>query len=233
MWRPHPHLIPSNTRLPPPPDHRISPTMADQQILSMLQDISSRLGRLELAVGSGGGGGGGGAAAAAAPSASGLSAEFAAFASGSGAAFVEATKALGKKAAKAGTSFNKMLEFNASIVARSDTCRAPTADELAKFGKTLSDLANDGLKAQLPDRNMEKGLVEIYNAMAALLHATPVQTVADAFEAMQFYTNKASRRLLQWVVRSRSRVAAPLRIALAGGWAVRPCVCCCGSCGCC
>jgi hypothetical protein len=179
--------------------------MAEQaQLLSLLTSISDRLARVELAVSSGGGGGGAGAAAAAAPAAAsggggggggGGNSEnvsnHAAFLAGPGAAWLAATDACGKKAKKASDFMKKIFEFNAGLVAKAEVSRKPTDEELAGFGKTVSDLVNKGLGAQFPDRNMEKGLQEIFNAIAqALLTPEPVQTVKDAFEAMQFYTNK-------------------------------------------
>lgn len=173
--------------------------MADQaQLLSLLTSISERLARVEIAVASGAGAGG--AAAAAAPPASagagsgaGASenvANYAAFVANAGEKFLEATKACGKKANKAANNMRKLFDFNAEIVAKAETCRKPTDAELAAFGKTISGFVNNGLRAQFPDRNMEKGLSEVFAAMSALLHPTPVQHVKDSFEAMQFYTNK-------------------------------------------
>jgi len=165
--------------------------MADQaKLLELLNSISERLARVEIAVSSGGGGGGGGSAPAASAGPSENVANFAAFVADAGAAWIAATKACGKKANKAANNLQKALDFNAGLVAKAETCRKPKSDELTAFGKTLQKFSNNAARAQFPDRNMEKGLSEIFNAMAALLHPKPVQTVKDAFEAMQFYTNK-------------------------------------------
>lgn len=159
------------------------------QILTMLSSIMDRLSSLEVAVT--------GSASPAAPAASSASASggetpaaLAAVLAKEGEALAAAFEPFGKKAKKGATFLRKCFAYVQDIVQRAETSRKPTPEEASTLGKGLSSLSSKGLRAQLPDRNMEKGLSEIFSALAAPLTPQPVQHVKDSHEAMQFYTNK-------------------------------------------